>query len=666
MRKIFRRLVTVEEAAAVIRERLPLDNLKTELTPIIEALGRVLAEDVVSPLDVPGFDRSAMDGYAVRAEDTYRADEAKPVNLRLKGRVEAGHSTDLEVSVGEAVEVSTGAPIPRGANAVVMVEHTVEAHGVIQVFHSVSPGENITSTGSDISIGEVALRRGSVINYREIGVLAALGRSQVRVYARPRVAILSTGDELVSPGLTLNNFQLYDVNSYSLFAAVQEAGCSPILMGVVRDDELEFKSSLMKALNSADVVVTSGSTSAGFGDMMYRVLEELEPGSILIHGLSVKPGKPTLVARVMGKPVFGLPGYPASAMTIFNVLVKPYLASLSRLKPLEGGVVEARFAVKLVKAGGRRELMPVHVIGEEGGGLVAYPILKGSGAVTSFSLADGFIDIPAHLNFLEEGEVVNVNLYSPRLRPASLVLIGSHCPAVDHAVSILINRDPNCRVKAINVGSTAGLNAAVRGEADLAGIHLLHRSGVYNEPYVRDKPLMLVRGYNRLQGFVFRKNVTFNGFEDLLSGRLTFINRNKGSGTRALIDILLEGYCREVNLSYRQAAEKIKGFNVECKTHSSVASAVKAGKADVGVAVKAYAEWYDLNFKPISVEEYDFAVRRDKVSKLEVKAFIETLKSDEFKVEVESKIPGVTVPEDAGEPKPLKKDETKKMEDNGL
>jgi len=649
MRKIFRKLATVEEAAAVIRESFTVEDFKVELIPLTDALGRILAEDVASPLDVPGFDRSAMDGYAVRAEDTFGADETRPVSLRLKGRVEAGHSVELEVSVGEAVEVSTGAPIPRGANAVVMVEYTMENDGAIQVFRSASPGENITSAGSDISIGEVILRRGSTITYREMGVLAALGLSQVKVYAKPKVAILSTGDELASPGSTLKNFQVYDVNSYSLFAAVREAGCIPIMMGVVGDDELKFKSSLTKALTSSDVVITSGSTSAGFGDMMYRVLEELEPGSILIHGLSVKPGKPTVIARVMGKPIFGLPGYPASAMTIFNLLVKPYLASLTRLQPPGGSVVEARFAMKLVKALGRRELMPVHVIREDGGGLVAYPILKGSGAVTSFSLADGYIDVPAHLNFLEEGEVVNVHLYSPRLKPADLVLIGSHCPAVDCAVSMLINRDPSCRVKAVNVGSTAGLNAAVRGEADLAGIHLLHSSGVYNEPYIKNKPLQLVRGYNRVQGFAFRKNVSFQGFDDLISGRLTFINRNRGSGTRVLIDMLLEDYCRRANLSFRQAAARIKGFNVECKTHSSVASAVKTGKADVGVVMEAYAAWYDLNFKPISVEEYDFAVRRDKVNKPEVKAFIETLKSDEFKVEAEARIPGVTVPEDAGE-----------------
>lgn len=655
MRKIFRKLITVEEASTVIRENLGVGELKVELIPLTDALGRVLAEDVVSPLDVPGFDRSTVDGYAVRAEDTFTADETKPVTLKLKGRVEAGHYLEQEVSAGEAVEVSTGAPIPRGANAVVMVEHTMEDDGVIQVLRSASPGENITPTGSDISIGEVILRRGSTLTYREIGVLAALGRSQVKVYAKPKVAILSTGDELANPGSTLKNFQVYDVNSYSLFAAVLETGCTPIMMGVVGDSEVEFKSSLMKALAGSDVVVTSGSTSAGFGDMMYRVLEELEPGSILIHGLSVKPGKPTVVARVRGKPVFGLPGYPASAMTIFNVLVKPYLASLSRVETAEGNVVKARFAVKLVKAVGRREFMPVHVIKEMDGELIAYPILKGSGAVTSFSLADGYIDVPARLNFIEEGEAVNVHLYSPRLRLANLVLIGSHCPALDRAASMLIDRYPSWRVKSINAGSTAGLTAAVRGEADLAGIHLLHSSGVYNDPYVEDKPLMLVRGYNRLQGFVFSRNVSFHGFDDLVSGRLTFINRNRGSGTRALIDALLEDYCRRANLSYCEAAARIRGFNVECKTHSSVASAVKAGKADVGVALKAYADWYGLNFKPISVEEYDFAVRRDKVNKPEVEAFIETLKSDEFKVEVESKIPGVTVPEDVGEFKPLKR-----------
>lgn len=600
-------------------------------------------------MDVPGFDRSAMDGYAIRAEDTYSAEEDRPVKLMLRGRIEAGQTTNAVVSRGEAVEVSTGAPIPRGANAVIMVEYTMEKKGRIDVFRSVSPNENITSTGSDVSVGETVLRQGAAVTYRAMGVLAAIGQDHVKVYIKPRVVILSTGGELVPPGSPIGEAQVYDINSYSLFSAVLELGCSPIIMGVVGDEEDEIRSILLEALDKADVILTSGSTSAGFGDMIYKVFEETEPGSVLIHGLTVKPGKPTVIARIKGKPVFGLPGYPASAMTIFNAIVKPYLISLLGLRVSDENVVQAKLAVKTFKAKGRREFLPVHLIRETRESLTAYPILKGSGAISSFSLADGYLDVPADAEFMEEGEMVNVHLYSSKIKAANLVLIGSHCPAADLTVSMLLEEHPEYRVKMINVGSRGGLNAALHGEADIAGIHLLDRSGIYNKPFIDNKLLSLVRGYSRQQGFIFRKDVIVDGVKELVEGRLMFTNRTKGSGTRILIESLIDEYCKGVGLDPHKAIEKIQGFNVECKTHSAVASAIKNGRADIGVGVRAFAEWYGLNFNPIALEAYDFAVRKDKMNKSEVKAFIKILKSARFKAKIETKIPGLSIPKNIGE-----------------
>ena len=642
-RKIFRKLVDVEEAEAIIANFLSLKPFGCEEVLLEDAYGRVLAEDVVSKIDVPNFDKSAMDGYAVIAEDTYEASEVHPIKLKVKGRVEAGEAPKIEVFREEAVEVSTGAVIPKGSNAVVMVEYTKEVEGEVEVFKSVRPGENVIAVGSDIMMGETVLRAGQKLTFREVGVLAALGLKKVKVYKKPIVALISTGNELVNPGEPLSYGKIYDINSYSLRGALIECGAQPINLGVASDNENEIKMKVKEALEKADVVITSGSTSAGVGDVMYKVINELGKPGVVIHGLSIKPGKPTIVGIIKEKLIFGLPGYPSSAASIFNALVKPIILKLSGLKIERETFIKAKMPFKVFSAKGRREFIFVHLVKSKDGYL-AYPIISDSGAISSFALADGYIDVPAEIEFIEENEEVNVHLFSSKIEVPELIFIGSHCIGVDLAFSLMQKKNYVSSFKIINVGSFGGLKAVERGEADLAGIHLLDEaSKEYNLPYLKKMNLIgkaaLVKGYSRKQGFIIAKGnpKKIKGFEDLFRSDITFINRNKGSGTRVLIDLGLKEAAKKLGISFEEAKLKVKGYNIEAKTHSAVASAVKYGKADVGVGIEYYAKLNDLSFIPISSESYDFIISIDRLNKEPIKRFLAVLQSKEFQKELTEK-----------------------------
>ncbi|WP_455368167.1 molybdopterin biosynthesis protein [[Eubacterium] cellulosolvens] len=653
-RKIFHVLQTLEEARRRIESTYKIQPVGIERIPLIKALGYVLAQDCLAQVDVPGFDRSQMDGYAVLAHDTYGSSEDDPKTLKIVGRIEAGVTSRFKVREGTAVEVATGAPLPSGANAVVIIEYTEEKDSVLYVFKAVTPGMNVMPAGSDISTGEVILKKGTPLRHREIGILAAIGLKQVPVYCRPKVSIISTGNELQDVGEYLEYGKVYDVNTYILFAALKDIGCDPIPLGIVSDQREEIRAQLIHALKSSDVVLTSGSTSAGFGDMIFQIFNEIDPNGQLVHGLALKPGKPTMIAVLQGKLVFGLPGYPTSAITIFDQLVKPILLQmLGRKNDSEEGVVEAEIAFRTYSEKGRRELLPIYLIGEEEGGYTAYPILKGSGAVTTFAMADGYINIPDEIEFLEEGEKVHVHLYSDKIRPANLIFIGSHCAGVDLLLTLLAEILSPLRPKIVNVGSITGLRSAAKGEADFAGIHLLDDSGEYNIPFIKTMKLAdnvhLIRGYEREQGFIYVKNrPPITRIEEIIKQKLSFINRNHGSGTRLLIDTLIKKYADTAGLDIDSIKSRIIHYNVEAKTHSAVASAVRYGRADVGVAIRPYAEKYDLAFSPISNEKYDFAIPRNRVNKPIIQQLIRVLQSTRFKQRLEIEVPGIHTTPDSG------------------
>jgi putative molybdopterin biosynthesis protein len=653
--KVFRKLLNIEDAKNAFHKNYSPTPVGVERIPLDTAHNFVIAENLEASIDVPPFDRATMDGFAVCAEDTFLADDDKPVTLEIMGKIDVGEYSELVVQRGEALEISTGAPIPKGANAVVMVEHTNVQSGNLKVYKPFGPGENIMAAGSDIRAGELILRKGTLMTPRETGVLAALGVTKVKCYRRPKIAIISSGNELVSPGSRLETAKIYDINARTISDSILECGGEPLFLGIARDNLEDIRSRIEEGFEAADMVITSGGTSAGVGDLVYQVVEMLGKPGIVVHGVSVKPGKPTIIGVVDGKPIFGLPGNPTSALMIFDIFVRPAIRSMAGLREEERAVISARTSQKFYSSDGRREFMPVNVVRTEEGGYTAYPILTGSGAITTLAEADGFIEIQETRRFLREGELVKVNLFSQILKPADLMIIGSHCVGVDLILNLLSKTYYDTIYKTINTGSSGGLSAIRRGEADLAGIHLLDdKTGEYNLPFLKrfevDKEALLIRGYNRTQGLITAKNnpLKITSFKDLVRRDVTLINRNPGSGTRILLDFYLSKIASEEVSSLKDVASSVNGYKLEAKSHTAVAVAILRGKADVGLGIETVAEQYGLSFVQISEERYDFAVRADRMNKKSVKAFLSVLRSEEFKARLR-RIKGLSPTEETGD-----------------
>ena len=463
-----------------------------------------LAQDVVAAVDVPPFDRSNVDGFAVRSADLAAAGEAAVVRLSLNGEtIACGTAPRLPVTAGTATPIATGGPLPRGADAVVMVEHSeIAGDNAVDIRRAAAPGQFVSYAGSDIARGEVLLRAGTVIGSREIGMLAASGIARVSVVRKPRVAVISTGDELVQPGEALRPAAIYDTNGAIVTAAIAENGGEASFLGAFPDDEAVLDKIIREALQDFDMVVMSGGTSKGEGDVCHRIVARLGKPGIVAHGVALKPGKPLCLAVCDGKPVIILPGFPTSAMFTFHDMIVPVLRRLAGLPPRADAQVAAKVPVRVTSEVGRAEFVMVSLVEGEGG-LIAYPSGKGSGAITSFAQADGFLRIDALADQMPAGTETDVTLFTPHVRAPDLVIVGSHCTGLDIVGGELARA--GLVVRSIAVGSLGGLAAARRGECDLAPIHLLDEAtGSYNTPFLSEG-LELVPGWRRMQGIVFRK-----------------------------------------------------------------------------------------------------------------------------------------------------------------
>jgi putative molybdopterin biosynthesis protein len=409
---MFRRLLTLQEAKRVIERQFKPKPLGVEEIPLLEAYDRVLAEDVTATLDIPPFSRSTVDGYAVKAEDTFGAEENKPIELKICGTVNAGEPPKASVAHGKAAEIVTGAPIPEGADAVVMVEYTEGKDDELYVYSAVDKDENVMKTGADIRKGETVLKAGLLLGSREIGVLAALGMANVKAYRMPRVAVLSTGAEVTEPGKKLPPGRIYDINAYSLSTAVLESGGKPVYFGVFQDDRAQLQKALKQALSSADIVITSGGVSVGPKDIMPQTLDLLGKPGVIICGIAVKPGKPTTVALIDGKPVFSLPGHPTSALLIFHLLARPIISFMAGRKREKILRVKALATMRMFPAKGRRTFIMVKLKQSESNLLMAEPVPTGlSGAITTLAKADGFVEIAENQQFIDANEKVVVRLF---------------------------------------------------------------------------------------------------------------------------------------------------------------------------------------------------------------------------------------------------------------
>ncbi|MHA2363756.1 MAG: molybdopterin biosynthesis protein [Candidatus Hodarchaeales archaeon] len=623
-----------------------------EIIPLQNAKGRILAEDITAKIDIPPFDRSRMDGYAVRSDDTYSIDETTPRTFQVIGTVPAGDISKIPLNeANTCIEIATGAPIPRGANAVVMVEYTSKisqtSQKEIEIFRPVAPQENIDPAGSDIMFGETVLRSGDVCTSVRLGILASLGISEIKVLSELKVGILSSGDELRPPGETLPEGCIFESNSIILSNLVLEAGAVSIDLGICPDDLEAYKIIFNKHLRDVDVLLISGGTSAGEGDYSYRIITELG-GEMLFHGVSMKPGKPLAVGIVHNKLIITLPGFPASAIFSFNTVIAPLIRRWTETPLPKSMTLTAFVSQKIRSISGRSQFKLVYVL-KEGNKYRIYPVKGTSGSVSALERADGYITIPEDVEIISPGESVKVTLLQDQILMPDIIFIGSHDFVIDRLFRELCQKYPNINVKLIFTGSSGGLSAIGRSECDIAGCHLLDSETIqYNLPFIKKAHLSdkvkLIKGYNRIQGFYVPKEnpKSIKGIEDLLRPDIVMMNRNEGSGTRILFDILLGKFCNKKGLDLDDVQKQIKGYWSVASSHSATAGAVFKGTVDVSVGIEPYARTFEIDFIPLAEEEYDLLINKSSTEKLAIKELLDIFNSKEFRLKIQKDVPGIS------------------------
>ncbi|MDK6029087.1 molybdopterin biosynthesis protein [Ignisphaera sp. 4213-co] len=645
-RKLFHTLLSVEEVLSKLEQLIK--PLGIETVDILNAYNRVIAEDIYAPMDYPPFDRSEVDGYAVSIKSVEGVDELHSVELKVIGKVSIGENPSLEVSEGVAVAIDTGAVIPRGADGVVMEEFIDKINDKVVVFRGIAPGENISYAGSDIARDEIILYKGSRLTHLEIGVLAALGIKHVKVYKKPRAVVLSIGNELKMPGDKLDVGRIYDSNGYAITTYLKSLGIEADYYGILPDDENIVYNAISTLLSKYDIVITSGGTSAGEEDVTYRVFEKI--GNIIVHGIRVKPGKPTVIAVTEnGKILFGLPGFPFSALSIAITILKFVIDKLEGHEYTKSSTIKALTTFKIRKDIGRKWYIPV-VLSNVAGRKYAIMLASSSGSVSSLLKADGIAILEENRDYIDEGEEIEVIPVREREREA--VIAGSH----DMLLTALLSKHNLIERFALSfIGSYKGLDLVRRGYVDIAPVHLFDPvSGEYNVPFIKNdeilkKMAILVRGYRRRLVLAFRKGNPKNikGFADIVREDIRFVNRNKGSGTRALIDKMIMNLSRQMGIEFSALVKRINGYWYEISTHTGVAAAIAQGRADVGVCSEYAAISYGLDYLPLTWEFYDFLINVNSLEKDAVKKFIDLLLKTESR-ELINSFKGYEAPNDMG------------------
>lgn len=613
MQKVFLSNYELDEAKKIYFDKLRL-SIQSETINTWDALGRVTTKPIFALISSPHYNSSAMDGIAVKSEKTFSASDRNHITL-----------TEGE----DYMVVDTGDPILREFDCVIMIEDLIKVDdNHVTIYQSAMPWQNIRPLGEDIVENQLIVPSKHKIRPVDIGALIAGGINEVEVFKRPTVGIIPTGTELVKPGTALKVGDIIDFNSRTFSAQVKEWGGFPNRYEIVKDDYNLIKNTVLKAIEENDIVLVNAGSSAGREDFTSSVIGEV--GELIIHGVAIKPGKPVMMGIINNKPIIGIPGFPVSAYFVMEEIVKELISNYQGLETEQKKTVKAKLTKRCMSSLKYHEFVRVK-LGFMDDKYVATPLTRGAGATMSLVNADGVLEIKQQLEGIEAGTEVEIKLLSTEDKiKNTLVCIGSHDPIIDIAADIMHNRNKKYFLSSSNVGSTGGLMALKTGETHMAPTHLLDmETGEYNvsylKKYVPNKNICLVKCVNRIQGFIVEKGnpKNINKFEDLLKNNIKFVNRQRGSGTRLLLDYNLN----KLNIDL----QNINGYFREEFTHLAVAAAVEAGDADVGLGVYSAASLMGLDFIPVCNEEYDLAIPEEYMDLEIIKEFLETIKSKEFK-----------------------------------
>ena len=613
--------IELEEVIRVYSEKIKELGLMLdeEEIQVMGSLHRITSQAVYAKISSPHYNACAMDGIAVYAHNTFGATETTPVILR--------EETDF-------VRVDTGDPLPAGFDAVVMIEDVVEnSDGTIRLYNAAAPWQHVRQIGEDLCAYEMILPSNTRIEPAAIGAMLAGGVQKIRVRKKPVVGLIPTGDEIVSPTDNPKEGEIIEFNS-SIFAAMLENwGAVSKVYGIVPDKFGLIQDAIRKASEECDVVIINAGSSAGREDFSEKAIRAT--GEVFIHGIAIRPGKPTILGAVNGRPVIGVPGYPVSGIIVMDKLVKPVLEMMAGVEYENSNKIKAVLSRKIVSSLKYKEFIRVK-LGNINGKYVATPLNRGAGVVTSFVKADGILELPMNSEGLEAGSEIEVKLLKTENEiKNTLVVTGSHDPLVDIISDIMRRRYPNFFIASAHVGSLGGIIAVKRNETHIAGSHLLdEESGEYNDSYIRkylgNGNTLVIKCVKRQQGLMVLPGnpKSINSLRDIVSkdddnGIIRYVNRQKGSGTRILLDYLL----KKENIP----VSNIYGYDREEFTHLSVAALIASGSADAGMGIYSAAKAYGLEFIPVCQEEYDFILPSNYGELESVKCFIEILKSEEFK-----------------------------------
>jgi len=628
-RRRYLRKLSLEDAQRIFLEHNEIKVFnETEEILTQESLGRITAEPIFAKISSPHYHCSAMDGVAVKAEDTFEASTSNPVRL----------------DKDQFCILDTGDPIPAELNAVIMIENVVEIdENTIEITAPAIPWQHVRMAGEDIVATELILTRGHRIRPIDIAAILSGGVLPVVVKKKPIVSIIPTGDEIIEPSSEPGQGKIIDSNSYMLEAMVTEWGGKPIRCPIVEDDYEKIKSAIIRASAESHIILTSAGSSAGREDFIPPAIEEL--GELLVHGISISPGKPTALGIVNGTPIIGLPGYPVSMAVASESFLKPLLCRMLNISNILPQRVKASVSRKLASKLGDEEFVRVKLILtpfyfplEKGGrgDFIAVPLARGASVLNSLVRADGIMRVPANSEGLVPGELTDVELIrSLQEIQNSVLIIGSHDITLDVLADEIKADYPQITVSSAHVGSLGGLMALKKNEAHLAGTHLLdEETGDYNVSYIKkllsDRKIALINLVHRQQGLIVAKGNPkgINGLADLVDKGLAYCNRQRGSGTRILLDHEL----KKLGLTH----DRIIGYDREVYTHLAVASAVATGIADAGLGIFASAKALNLDFIPIAEERYDLAIPEEFLSLPGIKLILDTIMRDRFRERVKS------------------------------